>query len=87
MARTRHSNERTIPIAVPESMYKFLSSKKRANEPLYVVINRIVHGFYDSEEGKKDEELTIAYDSIKKYQKRVVELESKLQKELIDFIK
>lgn len=87
MARTRHTNEKTISIAIPESMYKFLLSKKRSNEPVYVVINRIVHGFYDSEQGKKDEELSIAYDSIKKYQKRVVELESKLQKELVDFIK
>jgi hypothetical protein len=83
MARRRYSKDRMTTVAIPEQMYDFLVSKKEPKEPLYLTLYKIINGYYDSEAGKQDEELRVMRENIRKYQKRVVELENKLQQQLI----
>jgi hypothetical protein len=76
MARHKNSNDKMTSITIPEKMRKFLIAKKYSNEPIYLVLNRIIVGYYHTDKADLEEELKIARESIQIWQQRALKAES-----------
>jgi len=75
MARRRNSNDRMTSISVPEKMHEFLIRSKIANEPIYVVLNRIISS-YLADKADIEEDLRLAREGVQIWQRRALQAES-----------